>query len=322
MALVVLGARGFLGRHLLAAATEGGLPVKAITRQPVPPATDGSADWLSVAPGGAASLAAVIAAGDIVVNLAFAGGEQENLALVNGLLEACNKQRASCLVHCSTAMVVGVSDEFRITEETPCKPQGQYERIKWALEQQVILARRHGLRTIIVRPTAIVGPEGVNLRSLARSLLSNSAPWNYARACLFGNRPMHLVPVATVAAAILHLAAKSDRCADETFIVAADDDPDNRFPAIERLLTTSLGLSARKRPIFPVPRMLLSSALRWRGRSDPALERVYSSDKLRASGFVPAVTVAEAVTAFGNWYRRQVTGTEHEASSWQPGSGL
>lgn len=304
MALVVLGARGFLGRHLLAVATGTGQPVRAITRGAIPPTADTTVEWMRADVHSVAALAAVIAEGDIVVNLAFAQGEAENLGLVNALIEACSKQRASCLIHCSTAMVVGAGGEQLVTEETQCIPLGPYERIKAALEQKVIQVRRHGLRTIIVRPTAMVGPGGANLRSLARSLLSGSAAWNYVRACLFGDRPMHLVPVTTVAAAILHLVAQSDRCGDETFIVAADDDVDNRFPAVERVLTVSLGLLPRKLPILPLPRMLLSSILRLRGRSDPAIERAYSSGKLRATGFVPSTTVAEAVTSFGNWCRR------------------
>ncbi|MDK9701573.1 MAG: NAD(P)-dependent oxidoreductase [Sulfuritalea sp.] len=320
MALVVLGAMGFLGRHLLAAATSAGLPVRAITRGFIPPAADAIVDWASVDVHSAASLAAVIEEGDIVVNLAFAQDEEANIRLINALLEACNEKRASCLIHCSTAMVVGVSSALLITEEARCAPLGPYERIKVALEQKVIEARRHGLRTIIVRPTAIVGPGGANLRTLACSLLSDSAAWNYVRASLFGNRPMHLVPVATVVSAILHLVAASDRYGNETFIIAADDDSDNRFPRVERLLAASLGLPSRKVPVFPLPRILLSSILTLRGRSDPAIERVYSSGKLRATGFVPSPTVAEAVTDFGNWYRRVMTGVE-VASSWQPGSG-
>lgn len=321
MALVVLGARGFLGRHLCAAATGGGLTVRAITRGAIPPATDATVDWMRVDVNSAAALTAAIAEGDIVVNLAFALDEAENLGLVNALIEACNKKRASCLVHCSTAMVVGVGGELLVTEETQCIPLGPYERIKAALEQKVILARRHGLRTIIVRPTAIVGPGGANLRSLARSLLFGAAASNYMRACLFGDRPMHLVPVATVAAAILHLVAQSDRYRDETFIVAADDDADNRFPTVERLLTVSLGLPPRQLPLVPLPRMLLSSILRLRSRSDPAIERLYSSDKLRATGFVPAVAVAAAVAEFGDWYRRDMAGAQGTASSRQPGAG-
>jgi nucleoside-diphosphate-sugar epimerase len=216
---------------------------------------------------------------------------------------------------------VGAGGELLVTEETQCIPIGPYERIKAALEQQVIQARRRGLRTIIVRPTAIVGPGGANLRSLAHSLLSGSAAWSYVRACLFGDRPMHLVPVATVVAAILHLAAQSDRCGNETFIVAADDDADNRFSAVERLLTASLALPPRQLPILPLPRMLLSSILRLRGRSDPAIERLYSSDKLRATGFVPTVAIASAVTEFGDWYQRDMSGAQGTASSRQPGAG-
>lgn len=319
--LVVFGATGFLGRHVIAAAGELGWQVRAVGRGSPPDVAAGAVEWFSADFDSGETVEAVVREGDTVLNLAFARGENENLELLDVLLAACHRKRAACFVHCSTAVVAGATRSSIVTEDTPCVPLDAYERLKLALEQKVQSAARTGLSTIIVRPTAIVGPQGANLASLARSLLSGPAAWSYVRACLFGTRPMHLVPVATVASAILFLAAAPDRFAGETYIVAADDDPDNRFPTVERMLAAALNLPGRSFPVLPLPRALLSSILKLRGRSDPASERMYSSEKLRATGFVPVVSVADAVVEFGDWYRKNMVVVRGNGSPWQAGSG-
>lgn len=302
--LVVFGATGFLGRHVLAAAEECGCPVRAISRGFVPQAGAGAAQWVRADYLLPSAIEAVVFEGDVVVNLSYSPHAEENLALIDILLDVCSRKRVSCFLHCSTAMVAGATRQMLITEETPCLPVDSYERLKLALEDKVLSAQKRGLRTIIVRPTVIIGAGGRNLQTIAQRLVSAVAISSYMRASMFGNRPMHLVPAKTVASAILHLAAMPDRCAGEIFIVAADDDPDNRFPAVERLLMIALGVPSRRVPVLPLPRALLTVALQIRGRSDPALERFYSSQKLRSTGFVPTVTVADGVSEFGRWFRR------------------
>ncbi len=304
--LVVFGATGFLGRHVIADAVRRGMDVRAVSRETRQAVPASGIEWAFMDFDSPNAVETLIQQGDSVLNLAFASDERENLQLLEGLLGASIKKRAACFLHCSTAVVAGKASSRVVSEDTPCLPNVGYESLKFSMEQRIAVAGRAGLRTIIVRPTAIVGPGGANLVSLARSLVSGSTTSNYLRACLFGDRPMHLVPVATVASAIIYLASAPERFAGETFIVAADEDPDNRFPAVERLLAASLGLAPRRLPVLPFPRNLLSAILRLRGRSDLAGERVYSSDKLRAAGFASADSVAQAVTEFGCWFRSEV----------------
>lgn len=151
----------------------------------------------------------------------------------------------------------------------------------------------------IARPTAIVGPSGRNLESLALSLQLRPALINYLRACLFGRRPLHLVPVNYVAEALVHLAARAVPLEGNIFLIAADDDPDNNFPAVEELLREILGIPRLSTPLIPLPQALLAFILRLRGRSASRLDRFYTSEKLRASGFPRTDSVASAVRAFG-----------------------
>lgn len=302
---VVFGASGFLGQHLLAAAAAAGMRPRVVTRRPAAAAWLANADWRRGDLADPSSLRGLLRADDTVVNLAYSPDAtmDENLAAADHLLAVCRQAGVRRLVHCSTAMVAGATVAPRVDETVACRPKTPYERSKWAIEERIVAAAGPGLSVAILRPTAIVGPGGANLAKLASDLLRGATIANYCRRSLFGTRPMHLVPVSTVAAALLHLACLPEPGPAETFIVAADDDADNSFPAVERILRAALGLPAARVPALPVPRVLLSLALRLRGRSDAAHDRFYSCDKLRRTGFAATPTVAEAVRDFGTWFR-------------------
>ena len=85
----------------------------------------------------------------------------------------------------------------------------------------------------------------------------------------------------------------------DVYLIAADDDPDNRFPRVEAMLRESLGLPGRRFPLVPLPQVILATLLRLRGRSETNLRRAYSSDRLQKTGFTSTESVASAVRSFG-----------------------
>lgn len=300
--LVILGAGGFVGRALIAGGYSP-IPIKAVARN-IPSDADLTrerATWLAANLLTSTSLDEVLEPCDIVINLAYMShaGKAENVRLIDNVIEACLRFRVARLVHCSTAIVVGAAPASRVVESTPCEPRTPYERTKWALEQRVLSALSRGLDVGIVRPTAIVGPGGQNLLKLARSLQNGSRIASYLRACLFGRRPMHLVPVRNVAAALLHLAVLPTALNGNVYQVSSDDDPDNNFHSVEGMLSRSLGLEPRKLPLLSLPGQVLALLLRFLGRSDTNLARHYDSTKLMATGFMPLDSVADAVREFG-----------------------
>jgi nucleoside-diphosphate-sugar epimerase len=302
--LVVFGASGFLGRHLVEVAGKSGAGLRAVTRQPGSVAAADGVSWVQADLADAPSLERILRRDDTVVNLAYmpSASTAENLAAMDKLIGACEKRGVKRLIHCSTAMVAGATMAHAIDEATACRPVTSYERCKLALEQRVLAVARSRLEVVILRPTAIIGPGGANLASLAHSLLSGSPVLNYARRSVFGNRPMHLVPVSTVVSAILHVTQLPGHINGETFFVSADDDPDNRFAVVERILRSSLGLPSFQAQAIPVPPGLLSVALRLRGRSDADPARIYLWNKLRHTGFLPNETLADAICNFGTWF--------------------
>jgi nucleoside-diphosphate-sugar epimerase len=302
LSLVILGASGFIGRTLIA---EGHslLRIKAVVRNiPVDvDITQKGVIWLEADLSKATSLYDLLATGDVVINLAYKNdaNEVDNIAIIDNIISACLRSRVSRLVHCSTAVVVGSTRVSRVIESTPCLPLTPYERTKWAIEQRVLGALPRGLDIRILRPTAVVGLGGQNLLKLATSLVGGSAFTNYLRASLFGRRPMHLVPVRNVTAALLHLSVLPAASDGNIYIVSSDHDPSNNFHNIEEIMLRSLGLQARKLPLLPIPSEVLSLALRLLGRSELGVTRIYDSEKLHDSGFKPIDSVENAVREFG-----------------------
>jgi nucleoside-diphosphate-sugar epimerase len=246
----------------------------------------------------------VLCPGDIVINLAYmsSGSDAENRAMMNNIVEACVSSRVVRLVHCSTAVVAGVAAQSRIFESTQCFPRLPYERTKWALEQTALSAVPRGLDVVVVRPTEIVGRGSGNLVKLARSLQRDNRIVSYLRASVLANRPMHLVPVRNVVTALIHVAMLAGPMNGNIYHICADEDPDNKFTIIEQVLSRALGLPARRVPLLPVPRKMLSLLSGLLGQSALGSPRIYDSHKLLDTGFAPIDSVASAVRDFGENY--------------------
>jgi nucleoside-diphosphate-sugar epimerase len=298
--LVVLGASGFVGAHVLAGlASRWPGPVTAVARRPLADLPPG-ARLVQASLDDVDRVARAIPEHGIVVNLAYAAsaGRDANLGLVRGLAEVCAATSAVRLVHLSTAMVAGRCEDRLVTEATPCRPVTEYQRTKLDIEHE--LRRRCGSRTVLVilRPTAVFGRGGQNLRKLARDLTSRPAYENYLRACLFGRRPMHLVPVETVVAAIEFAATAPGAAADGLYLVAADEATDNRFDVVAQVLRQALVPGRFALPAIPVPQAALPLVMRLAGRLsiDPRVR--FSSERLRRAGFVTPTSFREALARY------------------------
>jgi nucleoside-diphosphate-sugar epimerase len=297
---VVLGGGGFLGRSVIAG-RRAGERCKVVVRQPL----DGSRpvgnglEWHVADLLDAEALDRVIDPGDVVLNVAHAVDVpvETNLDMIDRVIESCRRRGARRLVHCSTAVVVGRPTDDVVTELTVPSPVTEYQRTKLRVEERV-RAAAGDLDIAVLRPTAIAGAGGRNLVSLAGLLERQPPALSWLRAALFGSRPMHLVPVSRVASAMHHLAHLTGRLDGRLFIVSADDDAENNYADVERVLRRELGLPARRAPVPALPRPLLSLALTVLRRPETNLSRRYEWQALRATGFSPTDSVADAIREF------------------------
>jgi nucleoside-diphosphate-sugar epimerase len=297
----VTGASGFLGRHLVRALQgEPGTMLRTLSRRgPHDGQTHYRGDLYD-----AASLRAFVEGAAVLINLvnpADAPDDAAHAKAIRQLADAARQGGVARVLHVSTAVVVGRCDALRIDENTPCRPRTEYEHRKGRAER--VLAEHLGSAVDlgILRPTAIVGEGSANLRKLA-SLIAHGPAWKrQALRMVHGHRQMHLVPVERVVAALLMLASDPRPLAGATFVVGADDDPLNRYQAIDARLGQLLG-----KPVHgttpAAPTWLLRFALRMLGRSLCDPRQRFSDAKLAAYGLSAGHSLDAALVAFARGF--------------------
>tara|TARA_B110000305_G_C19305016_1_gene571118 strand:+ start:204 stop:764 length:561 start_codon:yes stop_codon:yes gene_type:complete len=166
------------------------------------------------------------------------------------------------------------------------------------VEKIVLKGLSKGLDIGILRPTAIVGYGGKNLKKLANSLIYGNKFNNYVKRCVLGNMPMHLVPARNVVSALLHLALLENNLNGNIFIVFEDRDINNNFLKVEKILLHELGMNSSKFPKILIPKIFQSVLFKILKRSDLNPNRKYVSKKLIEYGFKPNDTVKDTIFQF------------------------
>lgn len=87
------------------------------------------------------------------------------------LLEAAKKYQVGRFLYTSSSMVYGDFEDY-VTEESICRPLGQYGIMKLAGEWLVKDYQRHGVDHTIFRPSAVYGPLDVEDRVISKFLLT------------------------------------------------------------------------------------------------------------------------------------------------------
>lgn len=303
MKVAIIGSRGFIGQHLTRhLLNETAHSLVLVNRTPAKVTGDHNRVVSRIADlTNSRSLTPTLEQADVVVNLAWPDDAAPSVwtAALAGALRSSGAKR---LLHCSTAVVVGRSPDATIDETTVPRPVTAYERGKLEAETRLRDHLAGGTPLVIARPTVVFGAGGQNLVSLARALMRKQPVTDFARRALFGDRPMHLVPVGTVVRALVFLLDR-DLPPHSVFQIAADDQPDNTYRGVERRLRIGLGLKEASSGIV-LPPWILQTGLRLRGRSDTNPRRRYSAAALRACDFSGAEPVGAAIEDFGRWFAR------------------
>ncbi len=241
-----------------------------------------------------------------VINLAYLREEsrERNIIAIHNLCQACVRARIKRLIHCSSAVVAGRTTENVIDEDTACKPLDDYEQTKLVIEDTIINGYGSHFEIIILRPTAIFGPEGQNLLKMANVLYEGSRIVNYLRSCLFNRRRMNLVSIDNVVSAFQFLISyRMKYKREEIFIISDDEDDLNAYRKLELFLMSSFGRRDYPVPVIPLPLAILRVLLKYFKKTNYNPLSVYSCRKLVDSGFKKEKSLRSSLAEFAEWYK-------------------
>jgi nucleoside-diphosphate-sugar epimerase len=323
MNILVTGATGFIGRHLVERLTREGGHLRALVR----PETDASA---------LATLGVEVARGDVrdypAVERATAGchlvfhlaAKIESLALPRKVVQAVNVQgtanvaRAAVqagvgrLVLCSSVGVYGrVVKNLAIDEDTETKPDSPYGESKVLAERTVLSYReRDGLPVVVARVTSVFGPGSKNWVGLFQAIASGRF-----RLIGPGDNHYHLADVADVVEGLV-LCGSVPGAEGRTYIIAGGEPV--RLRELVRMIGEEVGV-----PRFPASlpagplrlyKTLNKLAYAWGGHRLPRADRIdfFLGDRVfdisrgrKELGYAPKVSLREAVRRMAEWYREQ-----------------
>lgn len=304
--VVVTGAAGFVGSHLLRRLRAGGLPVVAVVR--TAPAGGIAPPGITVIARDLAcdTLSDVIQRGDRVVHLAARvhrmrevskGAEsvyhEANVEQTRMVCRSAAEGGARRVLFLSSAKVFGEGRERPYSRSDPVAPTDEYGRSKVAAEEAVREGARRGtFAWTILRPPFVYGPGGKGNfpRLLALARLSSIAPLPFAsidnlRSILFvGNL------VDAIARCVL-----DERAAGQ--ILLPTDARDVSTPELLRAIAAARSSRAK---LFPFPPTFLRAAARLIGRA-AEMDRLTESLRLDSRhlqeelGWQPPFTLERAL---------------------------
>lgn len=230
--VLINGAGGFIGRHLVETFVNAGYQVRASDIE--------SADLSWAQPLGVETVYASlndpkaieqsVKGMDIVVhsaaifNLSVPRNTiiQTNVDGTRHYCEAAVKHGIQRFVFFSTSGVYGVPKKPYITEDGPKNPRNPYEESKWLSEQCAMsFHKKHQLPVVAVRPTLVYGPGSRYGQALYLSLFSALKCWGMESLYVpRGGKINHQVHVADVCQAVKVLAETNAAVEGEVFNVA------------------------------------------------------------------------------------------------------
>jgi UDP-glucose 4-epimerase len=301
--ILVTGASGFLGQHVVRVLAERGYNVRAAARHPIvfdSPRVEG----VAVGDMSRAFAAEFLVRGvDAVVHAAGLSHARTdlppeaftaiNVDATRQLARAARAARVKRFVLMSSIRAqVGATHHDVVTEETPPNPTDAYGRSKQAAE--AVMAKMldgSATRWTVLRPVLIYGP-GVkgNMAALMRiAALPVPLPFGALKA------RRSLVSIGNLVSAVQYV-LQTQTAENASFIVA--DGQALTMAEIIRTLRRGLG---RPELLLPVPEASVARLLRLAGKTDFA-ERltgnlVVDAAQLRRIGWSPPEAVAEALAA-------------------------
>ena len=320
--VLVTGATGFLGQHLVRALVRQGESVRvAVHAAPLPDdPTFGACERVDgVDVRDPRAVARAVEGSSKVIHLVSnfrrpgSDGEAEaiNVGGTENVLAAAARFGVDQVIHCSTIGVHGSVTEVPSDESSPYAPGDRYQQSKLEAEQRVRAAQAAGLNVTVLRPVSMYGPGDTRMLKLFRMVKRG---W-FVRAGSGRTRfqPSHVDDV--VAGFMLVLGNQA--AAGGTFIVGGEESV--TLDTFAAMLGEALGVRVRtvRVPLAPLTAAawLCEMACRPFGIDPPLYrrrlsffqnERVFTVRHARETlGYRPRVSLQEGLRETAAWYRRQ-----------------
>ena len=183
--VLVTGATGFTGNHLVRSLTADGHRVRALVRSAARAASlPAGVDVREADITDPRAVAKAVDGVGTIYHLAAAYREashreesyhEVNVGATQNLLEAASAQGVERFVHCSTVGVLGHVANPPADESAPYSPGDPYQRTKCEAEILALsYARDRGLPLAVARPTAIYGPGDTRLLKMFRMVANGT----------------------------------------------------------------------------------------------------------------------------------------------------
>jgi len=229
MRVLITGARGFIGSHLVDSQLEQGHEVRALDLHLDLLRHQSAHPHLEAIQGDITDdelIKKIIAGVDIVYHLASAHLDvslsDEHYRRVNvggtlSLLEAARQAGVKRFVHCSSVGVIGDVEKPPADETTACHPTNIYEQTKLEGEKAALeFSQRTGFPVVVARPAWVYGPRCPRTAKLMRTISKGRFPF-------FGDGKNMRHPVyISDAVKGLELCASAEGVNGEVFIIAGE----------------------------------------------------------------------------------------------------
>jgi nucleoside-diphosphate-sugar epimerase len=298
--VLLTGASGFVGRHLVARLEQEAVPLTSARRELGP-----QTEWRDLLDGV-----------HWVIHLAAAAHERaevherardyESLRRINALgterlARAAVDAGVGRFIFLSTIGVSGEETSGKpLTEDSPPAPRSLYAASKWEAEQRLAaLSKATGLAVTVLRPTLVYGPG--NRGNFLRLLQVVDRGWPLPLASVRNRRS--LTYVGNLVSAIMAVVRRPDAVGE--FVVC--DAQALSTPDLVRSLAAALGRPAR---LFPLPAAALRFAGKVAGRQEVVRRLLGSLEadcgKLRRLlGWEPPFEPARGLAETAAWFRSQ-----------------
>ena len=251
MRVLITGAGGFIGSHLVDSQLEHGHHVRAVDLHLELLRHQAAHPRLQVIRGDITEkdiVRELVEGIDVVYHLASAHLDvslsdehyhRVNVGATRSLLEAARQEGVRRFVHCSSVGVIGDVEHPPANETTECNPVNIYERTKFEGERTALdFACRTGFSVVVVRPAWVYGPRCPRTTNLFRTISKGRFP-------IFGSGTNLRHPVyITDAIQGLELCAETPDIDGEVFIIAGEVPVESR--ELVNLISQELNVRTQK----------------------------------------------------------------------------